>query len=47
MAGALLGSVIAYASYVSFFFFFFFFFFFLAFRYAATLFSALVQTNLF
>ena len=43
MAGALLGSVIAYASYVS----FFFFFFFLAFRYAATLFSALVQTNLF
>ena len=43
MAGALLGSVIAYASYVS----FFFFFFFLAFRYAATLFPALVQTNLF
>lgn len=42
MAGALLGSVIAYASYVS-----FFFFFFLAFRYAATLFPALVQTNLF
>lgn len=40
MAGALLGSVIAYASYVS-------FFFFLAFRYAATLFSVLVQTNLF